>query len=117
MPNLSIRAIAATLLLATAALASPAHAADANKATQAELEAVKGIGPAMAERILEERKKAPFKNWADMIDRVKGLGEGNAARYSEAGLTVGADKFTAAPAKAVIKPEPKADMKADPKKG
>ncbi len=114
MLNLSIRAIAATLLLAATAIATPAQAADANKATQAELESVKGIGPAMAERILEERKKAPFKNWSDMIDRVKGLGEGNAARYSEAGLTVGADKFTAAPAKPAPKAEPKADA---PKKG
>jgi competence protein ComEA len=90
--------ILSTLILALAAFTSFAASAavDVNKASQAELEAVKGIGPGLAGRILEARGKAPFGHWADMIERVRGLGAGNAARLSEAGLTVGGATFTAA---------------------
>ena len=46
-------------------------AVDANKATQADLDGVKGIGPSIAGKILEERTKSPFKfDWQDPIDRV-----------------------------------------------
>jgi competence protein ComEA len=87
---------------AFALLASVSFAAvDVNKANQAELEAVKSIGPAIAGRILEERNKAAFKDWNDMIDRVKGVGVGNAAKFSTAGLTVNGAEFqgvAAAPA-------------------
>ncbi len=81
-------------------LAAVAFAAvDANKATLAELEAVKGIGPAIAGKILDERKKGNFKDWNDMITRVQGVGEGNAVKFSEAGLTVAGATFKgAAPA-------------------
>jgi competence protein ComEA len=75
-------------------------AVDLNKATQAELESVKGIGPAVSGRILDERKKSPFKDWDDFIGRVKGVGPGNAARFSEAGLTVGGAGFGGAVASA-----------------
>ena len=71
---------------------------DANKADQATLETVKGIGPAISGKIIEERKKSPFKDWADMVDRVKGIGEGNAAKFSTEGLTVNGAAFKGAPA-------------------
>ena len=92
-----------------ALIAATAFAAvDANKATQAELEAVKGIGPAISGKILDERKKGNFKDWKDMIDRVKGVGDGNAAKFSTEGLTVNGQAFSgapaAAPAKAADKP-------------
>jgi competence protein ComEA len=80
------------LLLALVTLVAQA-AVDVNKATQAELESIKGIGPAVSTRILDERKKSAFKDWTDLIDRVKGVGPGNAVRYSEAGLTVGGDTY------------------------
>ncbi|WP_428424940.1 ComEA family DNA-binding protein [Methylibium sp.] len=63
-------------------------AVDVNKADQAALESVKGIGPALSTRLLDERKKSAYKDWDDLIGRVKGVGEGNAQRFSEAGLTV-----------------------------
>jgi competence protein ComEA len=66
---------------------------DANRASQAELESVKGIGPALSSRILQARASAPFKDWPDLIDRVQGVGNGNAARYSQAGLTVAGAAF------------------------
>jgi competence protein ComEA len=81
-------------LLAFAA-ASVFAAVDVNKANQADLESVKGIGPSVATKILNERKKAPFKNWEDMIDRVQGVGPGNAAKFSEGGLTVNGATFSA----------------------
>jgi competence protein ComEA len=80
------RILAAILL---AAFALSAHAAvDANQANQAELESVKGIGPGLSGKILEARKASAFKDWTDLVDRVGGIGPGNAARFSQAGLTV-----------------------------
>ncbi len=64
-------------------------AADANKATQAELETIKGIGPGLSGKILQARQSGEFKTWGDLVDRVGGIGPGNAARFSQAGLTVG----------------------------
>lgn len=63
-------------------------AADANQATRAELESVKGIGPGLSGKIIEARKTGSFKNWGDLVERVGGIGAGNAARLSQAGLTV-----------------------------
>ena len=64
-------------------------AVDLNKATPAELDGIKGIGPSISAKIVAERKKGNFKSWEDFIERVKGIGEGNAAKFSAAGLTVG----------------------------
>jgi len=94
-----IKKILAAMLALFAAVAFAA--VDANKATQAELEAVKGIGPAIAGKILDERKKGDFKDWQDMVTRVKGVGENNAAKFSTEGLTVNGAAFAGAPAKAV----------------
>ena len=68
-------------------------AVDVNKATAAELDGIKGIGPAISSKIVDERKKGNFKDWQDFIDRVKGVGEGNAAKFSAEGLTVGGAGF------------------------
>ncbi len=88
-------------LVALAALiAATAFAAvDANKASQAELESIKGIGPAISTLIITERKKGDFKDWNDMVVRVKGVGEKNAAKFSEGGLTVNGTAYAGAPAK------------------
>ena len=91
---------AAALLLSATAFA----AVDANKASQAELESIKGIGPAASTRILDERKKSSFKDWADLVDRVKGIGSGNAAKFSTAGLTVNGAAYDAGSAATSAKP-------------
>lgn len=78
-------------------------AVDVNSANRADLETVKGIGPSMSARILQAREAGPFKNWGDLVERVSGIGAGNAAKMSQGGLTVGGNTFeggTAAPAKA-----------------
>ena len=85
--------------LATLFALSAFAAVDANKGSQAELEAVKGIGPAIATKIVDERKKGDFKDWSDLITRVKGVGDTNAAKFSAEGLTVGGASYKgAAPA-------------------
>ena len=85
------------LAVLAALFAAAAFAAtDVNKATQAELEAIKGVGPAIAGKILDERKKGSFKDWADLVDRVKGVGDGNAAKFSAEGLTVGSASYKGA---------------------
>jgi competence protein ComEA len=75
---------AALALFASLAMAN----VDVNKADQAALESVKGIGPALSGKILNERKTSAFKDWPDFMDRVSGVGPKSAARLSEAGLTV-----------------------------
>ena len=105
-----------------ALIAATAFAAvDVNKATQAELESIKGIGPAISGKILDERKKSPFKDWADMVDRVKGVGDGNAAKFSTEGMTVNGQGFKGAAAPAAkmadkpMKAEKASKSKADDK--
>ena len=82
-------------------------AVDVNKATAAELDGIKGIGPAISGRIIDERKKSNFKDWGDFIERVKGVGEGNAAKFSGAGLTVGGSAYKAAAAPDAKAPDAK----------
>ena len=94
------------MLYAAAAFA----AVDVNKASAAELDGVKGIGPGTSKRIMDERKKGDFKDWNDFITRVKGVGEGNAAKFSKEGLTVGGAAYSKAEVKAEKK-EAKEDKK------
>jgi len=98
-------------------------AVDVNKATPAELDGIKGIGPAVSGKIIDERKKGNFKSWEDFIARVKGIGEVNAAKFSAEGLTVGGAGYKGAAAAPATKDDKaakpaaaaKADMKADAK--
>jgi competence protein ComEA len=92
------------LILAVAALAASITLAwaqvDVNKADEAALDSIRGLGPAKTKAILEERKKGEFKDWADFEQRVKGVGEKSAIRLSEAGLQVNGKSKDGAPAKA-----------------
>ncbi|MEO6361987.1 MAG: helix-hairpin-helix domain-containing protein [Caldimonas sp.] len=74
--------------LAGLQLSLAALALDVNTASQADLEAVKGIGPALSTLIVDERRKGSFENWPDLIARVRGLSARSAERLSAAGLTV-----------------------------
>jgi competence protein ComEA len=127
------------LLLAFATLVASMSFAfaqvDVNKADAAALDSVKGIGPSMSKKIIDERtKNGDFKDWADFQKRVKGVGDKNGTKLSKAGLQVNGKskegaEMTAAPAeakpaadkaakpatKAEAKPAAKADAKADAK--
>jgi competence protein ComEA len=70
-------------------------AVDVNKATEADLDSVKGIGPATSKLIMSERKKGEFKDWQDFIQRAKGIGDDRAAKLSAEGLTVNGATFKA----------------------
>ncbi len=86
-----------TLALLFAAVTAFA-AVDVNKADQAALESVKGIGTKVSVRILDERKKGQFKDWADLMARVKGIKSGAAVRLSKEGLTVNGSTYAPAAA-------------------
>ena len=68
--------------------AGQACATDINQASEADLDSLKGVGPATTQRILAEREKAPFADWANLMARVKGLRPPTARKLSEQGLTV-----------------------------
>ncbi len=68
-------------------------AVDVNTATAADLDSVKGIGPGTSGKMLEARKASPFKNWADLVDRVPGIGDKRAIKLSAEGLTVNGEAY------------------------
>lgn len=61
---------------------------DVNRASPPDLQAFKGIGPAMGQRIQEARQQKPFQDWPDLMKRVKGMGAQKADALSSQGLTV-----------------------------
>jgi competence protein ComEA len=66
-------------------------AVDVNAADEAALLGIKGIGPAKARAILDERAAGgPFTNAADLAQRVKGLGGQTLKRLRAEGLEIGA---------------------------
>jgi len=62
---------------------------DANTASREALQTIRGIGPVTAARIVEERRRQPFRDPQDLARRVKGIGEVKLRKITEAGLTVG----------------------------
>ena len=84
--------LAAGLTLAAVA----AHAGlEVNRASLAELETVKGIGPSLSTRILRAREQATFASWEDLRQRVRGIGTAKAANLSAQGLTVSGAAYAA----------------------
>ena len=78
-----------TIIAALIGVQTAFAAVEINSADQAQLDGVAGIGPATSRAILEERKKnGNFKDWADLEQRVRGIGEKNSVKLSAAGLTV-----------------------------
>ena len=83
-----------TVLTLAILLACPiTQATDLNHASQAELEILRGMGPALSDQVLAERQVRPFKDWLDFLKRVKGVGPAKAAQWSLEGLTVAGQPY------------------------
>lgn len=64
-------------------------AVEVNSADQAALDSIAGVGPATSRAIIAEREKnGNFRDWHDLEQRVKGIGERNIVKLSAAGLVV-----------------------------
>jgi competence protein ComEA len=86
------------LLALLLSCAGSAWAVDANTANRAQLEQLRHIGPPLAEAILVARDKdGVFKDWPDLMARVRGIRDAKAGKLSEAGLTVGGAPYAASP--------------------
>jgi competence protein ComEA len=86
-----VKRVAATVLLAFAA---QTHAVDANSANRAQLEQLRHVGPPLADAILVAREqRGVFKDWSDLMQRVRGIRDAKATKLSEAGLTVGGQPY------------------------
>jgi competence protein ComEA len=72
---------------------SDALALELNQANRAQIEQLRGVGVAGADRILVERDKREFSDWSDLMTRVKGVKHGMATRFSKAGVTVNGAAF------------------------
>lgn len=76
-------------------------AVEVNSADQAALDSVTGVGPATSQAIIAEREKnGKFRDWADLQQRVKGIGERNVVKLSAAGLVVNGQPHAASGAPA-----------------
>ncbi|HEY3599415.1 MAG TPA: helix-hairpin-helix domain-containing protein [Paraburkholderia sp.] len=82
------------ILVTAAMLAAFGHAyaaVDVNSANEDALRGIKGIGPAKAKSILDEREaRGPYKDASDLAKRVKGMGGHTVERLQAEGLAIGA---------------------------
>jgi competence ComEA-like helix-hairpin-helix protein len=79
-------AVCLAWVVSQVALAQPA--VDANTATRVELEAITGIGPSLADRIVQERGRGPFRSLDDLRARVRGVGDVKLRKMRDSGLVV-----------------------------
>lgn len=93
---MSIRTLRTVLLtmLAWLCLAPAWAGVEVNKAKEAELDGVRGLGPVLTARILRAREKGPFRTWEEFIARVPGIGPTRAAQLSGEGLTVDGTSYS-----------------------
>jgi competence protein ComEA len=63
-------------------------ALEINQANEAELDSIKGMGPAMTRKVLAARTEKLFMNWQDLMSRVTGIGKAKAQKFSDQGVLV-----------------------------
>lgn len=107
--------ILAVTLLSIFMLPTAYAAVEINTADQAALDGIAGIGPATSRAIIEERKKnGNFKDWPDLEQRVRGIGERNSVKLSAVGLVVNGQPRN--PSTVVNKPAKPAKLAVEPSK-
>lgn len=93
----SFAALAAHLGAAANPLALVAAPIDINHASEADLDSLDGVGPALTARILAQRAQAPFEGWPDLMRRVKGVRQATAQRLAAQGVRVNGQALAPAP--------------------
>lgn len=83
-----------TVLAALMPVFSAYAAVEVNQASAAELDSLKGVGPGLSGRILQERTNGPYVDWANLLARIKGLHKASAGKLSAQGLRVNGQPFT-----------------------
>ena len=79
-------------------LSTLAHAElEINQATEAQLDSLLNVGPALSQKILRQRQQSPFADWSDLIRRVPGIGPRRARQLSHQGLTVQGQAYPGTP--------------------
>ena len=68
-------------------------ALEINQANEAELDSIKGMGPAMTRKVLAARTEKLFMNWKDFMTRVAGIGKAKAQQFSDQGVLVNGQSF------------------------
>jgi competence protein ComEA len=74
-------------------ICAAASALEINQANEAELDSLKGMGPALSRHVLKARSEGEFQSWADVLQRVSGMGRGKAKQFSAQGLTVNGQPY------------------------
>ena len=90
MPIFSLPSIGGWLALAGLAL-TPAYAdaMDLNRASQSELQSLRGVGAKTAALIVQERSRGgPYESLENLSERVRGVGQKKAASLAKSGLRV-----------------------------
>ena len=77
-----------------------------NQASEADLDGLRGLGPATTRQILGEREKAAFRTWAELLARIKGLGQAKARELSAQGLRVNGEAFSTRQTEAGVQASP-----------
>ena len=69
------------------------NALELNQASEAELDSLRGMGPALNRQVRQARDAQPFRDWADFRARVAGVGSHKAQAFSEQGLTINGQSY------------------------
>jgi len=77
-----------TLALFVLCMCNLCWALDINQASEAELDGLRGLGPAFTRRVMAQRDIRPFTDWPDLMRRVAGMGRVTAGKLADQGLTV-----------------------------
>lgn len=109
-PTRMLRSTLLSTLLACLAPESALAAVNANTASPDELRTVRGIGPSIAQRIVDERRRGAYSSLDDLQARVRGVGEASVRKMAAGGLVVGAAGGVGAAGATPVAARPRAEL-------